>query len=86
MNQADNSIAVITPLSANIEVPQGALRDQHFVMVRAPSSRYAGHVGAHAVVTDVATDSVYVLFESGIRECFPPKQFHDLFRRHRRVA
>ena len=59
-----------------------ALRDQRVVMVRAPSSGYAGYVGAEAVVTEVANNSVYVLFESGIRECYPPKYFRDLFRRH----
>jgi hypothetical protein len=58
----------------------GPLPDQHFVMVRAPSTAYAGYVGAQAVVTDVANGSVYVLFESGIRDCFPPRQFHALFR------
>jgi len=57
------------------------LRDQRFVMVRAPASGYAGFVGAHAIVTDVANGSVYVLFESGMRDCYPPRQFLDLFRR-----
>jgi hypothetical protein len=56
------------------------LREQRFVMVRAPSSGYAGYIGAQAVVTDVANGSVYVLFESGIRDCYPPQQFHRLFR------
>jgi hypothetical protein len=51
-------------------------------MVRAPSSRYAGFIGAEAVVTDVANGSVYVLFESGIRDCYPPSQFYALFRPH----
>jgi hypothetical protein len=33
------------------------------------------------VVTDVANGSVYVLFQSGLRECYPPTQFRALFRR-----
>jgi len=65
------------------DVSPAALRDQHVVMVRAPSSRYAGHVGAEAIVTDVTNASVYVLFESGIRDCYPPTQFRALFRRQR---
>ena len=65
------------------DLTPSALVDQRFVMVRAPSSRYAGHVGAEAVVTDVANGSVYVLFESGIRDCYPPTQFRALFRRYR---
>jgi hypothetical protein len=59
------------------------LPEQHFVMVRAPSSGYAGYIGAEAVVTDVANGSVYVRFESGIRDCYPPKQFESLFRPRR---
>jgi hypothetical protein len=62
------------------------LRDQRFVMVRAPSGGYAGYVGAEVVVTDVANGSVYVLFESGMRDCYPPKQFRALFRPHRPLA
>ena len=63
------------PLLSPVPMP-----DQRFVMVRAPGSRYAGYVGAEAVVTDVANGSVYVLFESGIRDCYPHSQFHSLFR------
>lgn len=73
MNASDD---VLFPSSRPNPLP-----DQHFVMVRTPSRVYAGHVGAEAVVTDVANGSVYVLFESGMRECYPPKQFHNLFRR-----
>jgi hypothetical protein len=65
------------------DLSPAALLDQRFVMVRAPSSGYAGHVGAEAIVTDVANGSVYVLFQSGIRDCYPPTQFRALFRRHR---
>ena len=65
------------------EISPAALLDQRFVMVRKPSSGYAGHVGAEAVVTDVANGSVYVLFQSGIRDCYPPTQFRALFRRQR---
>jgi hypothetical protein len=69
-----------TPVS---DLFSGAIRDQRFVMVRSPLSGYAGHIGAEAVVTDVTNGSVYVLFQSGIRDCFPSKQFRDLFRRRR---
>ena len=65
------------------DVSPSALLDQHFVMVRKPSSVYAGHVGAEAIVTDVTNGSVYVLFQSGIRDCYPPTQFRNLFRRQR---
>lgn len=68
---------------AVFELSSAALLDQKFVMVQAPASGYAGHVGAEAVVTDVANGSVYVLFQSGIRDCYPPMQFRALFRRHR---
>jgi hypothetical protein len=68
------------------EVSPTDLLDQHFVMVRAPSSGYAGFVGAEVVVTDVANGSVYVLFESGMRDCYPPTQFRALFRRRREQA
>ena len=70
-------------IAAAAELSPAALLDQRFVMVRAPSSGYAGHVGAEAVVTDVANGSVYVLFQSGIRDCYPPMQFRTLFRRQR---
>ena len=87
MNQIDLSAPTqLAPLAPAAELPSRALRDQRYVMVRAPSSGYAGHVGAEAVVTDVANGSVYVLFQSGIRECFPPRQFQDLFRRRRDAA
>jgi hypothetical protein len=67
-----------------LPISPAPLPDQRFVMVRAPSSVYAGRVGAEAVVTDVANGSVYVVFESGVRECYPPQQFRHLFRRHAR--
>lgn len=65
------------------DLSPSTILDQHFVMVRKPSSLYAGHIGAEAIVTDVTNGSVYVLFESGIRDCYPPTQFRELFRRQR---
>jgi hypothetical protein len=76
----------LTPDIPVSEFFTNAFVNEKVIMVRAPSSRYAGHVGAEAIVTDVTNGSVYVMFESGMRDCYPPKQFHDLFRRRRRAA
>ena len=44
-----------------------------------PPERYAGWAGARAVVQEASATSVYVVFESGLREVFPPGRFASLF-------
>jgi hypothetical protein len=45
-----------------------------------PPPWYAGTVGTRAVIDSVSADSTYVLFECGMRECFPRARFADYFR------
>jgi len=52
-----------------------------FVMVQAPPPGYAGHVGDEVVVTERTELSVYVRFDSGMVECYPPNRFAALFCR-----
>lgn len=52
-----------------------------YVMTHAPALGYAGHLGDEARVVDRSNQGVYVVFDSGIREFFPPLQFAALFRR-----
>lgn len=53
-------------------------------MIHPPAPGYAGHVGDEVVLTDQTPGSVYVRFESGIVECYPPLQFATLFVRRAR--
>jgi hypothetical protein len=62
-----------------IEIDVGA----DYVMVGAPDIAHAGHVGDEVTVTHRTEQSVYVLFRSGVRECFPAVQFATLFSRLR---
>ena len=48
-------------------------------MVHAPEIGYAGRIGDQVSVTDGNGLSVYVVFASGVRECYPPLQFAALF-------
>ena len=72
--------------SLNTQAAQSALADldpdrhRTFVLIRSPPLSYAGQIGDEAIVVDRTADSVYVLFRSGIRECYPPHQFSLLFR------
>jgi len=52
---------------------------ERFVMVHAPEIGYAGRIGDQVSVTDRNGLSVYVVFASGVRECYPPLQFAALF-------
>jgi hypothetical protein len=54
-----------------------------FVMVGAPDIAHAGRVGDMVTLTDRTEHGVYVLFHSGIRECYPTIQFSNLFSRLR---
>src|SRR3569833_2394761 len=53
---------------------------QRFVMVARPLAWYAGKQGDVAVIQQASEDSVYVLFDSGMRESFPPTRFAEYFR------
>jgi hypothetical protein len=44
-----------------------------------PPACYAGAAGAKALIEDVSATSIYVLYESGLRESFPPGRFAGLF-------
>jgi hypothetical protein len=50
-------------------------------MVRAPDIAHAGHIGDQVTVTHRTEHTVYVLFGSGLRECYPTPQFAVLFSR-----
>lgn len=52
-------------------------------MVGAPDIAHAGRVGDMVTLTDRTEHGVYVLFHSGIRECYPTIQFSNLFSRLR---
>jgi len=58
----------------------GARVGQRFVMVARPLAWYAGKQGDGAVVQQASDDCVYVLFDSGVRESFPPARFAEYFR------
>jgi hypothetical protein len=60
-------------------MPAPEAREAGYVMVNAPASGYAGHVGDRVVVTHRTDVSVYVRFASGMRECYPPLLFAELF-------
>ena len=45
-----------------------------------PPPWYAGVVGTCAVIDSVAADSVYVVYATGMRECFPAGRFQAFFR------
>ena len=53
---------------------------QRFVLVVRPLDWYAGSVGAGAVVEEVSDSAVYVLYDGGLRESFPPSRFTEYFR------
>jgi len=48
-------------------------------MVHAPPLGYAGRIGDEVIVTDRTDRAVYVRFDSGIAECYPPLRFAELF-------
>jgi hypothetical protein len=53
---------------------------QRFVMAVQPRDWYAGRVGDGAVVGEATTGAVYVLFDTGLRESFPPARFAEYFK------
>ncbi len=55
-------------------------KGQRYVLAVCPREWYAGKVGVAAVVDDVSDSAVYVLFEGGLRESYPPARFAEYFR------
>ena len=53
---------------------------QRFVLTVRPPDWYAGRVGALAVVVEATEQAIYVLFDNGQRESFPPLRFAEFFR------
>lgn len=54
-------------------------KGQRFVLTVRPLDWYAGSVGAGAVVEEVSPAGVFVLFDGGLRESFPPARFTEYF-------
>ena len=59
---------------------QNPRRGQRFVLTVRPLDWYAGSVGARAIVEEVSDTAIYVLFDGGLRESFPPTRFDEYFR------
>ena len=53
---------------------------QRFVLTVRPPDWYAGRVGAPVVVEESTDQGIYVLFDNGQRESFPPLRFAEFFR------
>lgn len=63
-----------------LKIGSGPRVGQRFVMGVRPLAWYAGKLGDVAVIQQVSNDCVYVLFDSGVRESFPPARFAEYFR------
>lgn len=63
-----------------LKVGSGPRVGQRFVMVARPLAWYAGKAGDVAVIQQASDDCLYVLFDSGVRESFPPIRFAEYFR------
>ena len=50
-----------------------------YILAVRPLEWYAGSVGVGAVVEEVSDNAVYVLFDNGLRESFPPIRFAEYF-------
>jgi hypothetical protein len=61
-----------------IQIPRSG---QRFVLVVRPLDWYAGSVGVGAVVEEASEQAIYVLFDGGLRESFPPARFAEYFSR-----
>ncbi|MEP6653807.1 MAG: hypothetical protein ABJA82_10630 [Myxococcales bacterium] len=55
-------------------------RGQRFVLAVRPLDWYAGSVGSGALVEEVSETAVYVVFDGGLRESFPPARFAEYFK------
>lgn len=55
-------------------------RGEKFVLTVRPLDWYAGSVGAGATIEEVSDSAIYVLFDGGLRESFPPARFAEYFR------
>lgn len=63
-----------------LKVGSGPRVGQRYVMVTRPLAWYAGKQGDGVVVQQASGDCIYVLFDSGVRESFPPIRFAEYFR------
>jgi len=54
-------------------------RGDSWILAVTPPPCYAGAAGARVSVESVSKDGVYVRFESGVRECYPPGRFTAYF-------
>ncbi len=68
------------PSETGLRVGSGPGVGQRFVMVVRPPAWYAGKPGDGAIVQQLSADSVYVLFDSGLRDSFPLARFAEYFR------
>jgi len=55
-------------------------RGDRCVLVTPPLEWYAGKVGVAALIEEVSESAVYVLFDGGLRESYPPARFAEYFR------
>jgi hypothetical protein len=63
-------------LTAKTLVRQGG----RYVLAVPPLEWYAGSVGVGAIVQEASESAVYVLFDGGLRESYPPARFVEYFR------
>ena len=63
-----------------LKIGGGPLVGQRFVMAVRPLAWYAGKPGDAAIIQQASADCVYVLFDSGLRDSFPPVRFAEYFR------
>lgn len=61
-------------------------RGQRFILTVRPLDWYAGSVGSGAIVDEVSDTAVYVVFDGGIRESFPPARFAEYFKPEEHAA
>ena len=62
------------------KIGSGPRVGQRFVMAVQPLAWYAGKPGDGAIVQNASAESIYVLFDSGLRDAFPPVRFAEYFR------
>ena len=63
-----------------LKIGSGPRVGQRFVMTVPPLAWYAGKPGDTGIIQQALADSVYVLFDSGLRESYPPLRFAEYFR------
>jgi len=63
-----------------LKIGSGPSVGERFVMAVRPLAWYAGKPGDAAIIQQASADSVYVLFDNGLRDSFPPVRFAEYFR------